>query len=101
LAGVLRSGFVVFVSDDVRVKKLNLVEAMEISRLSEVGGAVGVCAVITSRSESLRGVWLVWRLRVFSSYSVRRSAVESHVVSQGEERGERRHKERYTYADAA
>lgn len=87
LAGVLGSGFVVFVSDDVRVKKLNLPEAMEELRLSEVGGAGKGCAAIKSRAESLRGFWLVLRLRISSSYSAMRSAVEANVVSQGEGRG--------------
>jgi hypothetical protein len=75
-AGVFGSGFVVFVSDDVRVKKLNLPDAMDELRLSEVGGAGKGCAAIKSRAESLRGFWLVLRLRISSSYSARRSAVK-------------------------
>jgi hypothetical protein len=75
LAGVLGSGFVVFVSDDVRVKKLNLPEAMDELRLSEPGGAGKGCAAIKSSAESLRGFWLALRLRISSSYSAIRSAV--------------------------
>ena len=84
LAGVFGSGFVVFVSEDVRVRKLNLPDAMDELRLSDVGGAGKGCAAIKSRAESLRGFWLVLRLRISSSYSAMRSAVKKDMVSQSE-----------------
>lgn len=57
-----------FVSDDVRVKKLNLpTEATEELRLREVGGAGKGCAEIKSRGESVRGFWLALRFLISSS----------------------------------
>jgi len=51
----LRIGFVVFVSDDVRVKELDLPEAMLEVRLSEAGEAAEGSVAIDFRAESLRG----------------------------------------------
>lgn len=89
----------VFVSEDVRVRKLNLPDATEELRLSEVGGAGKGCAAIKSRAESLRGFWLVLRLRISSSYSAMRSAVKDGNGQSKVKQEREGQKERCTYAD--